>query len=320
MPAHQDQPPAPPQLPKGLQEPSLGTTIVKLEHAPYPYDGKYADSDQEFYDYIDPASGERFHTNRYGVRLAEKIHYLDNSVLFHVPKHFDPRKPLTYVVFFHAIQTDVSKSNRDYALAEQVENSGLNAILVMPQLAKDAADTSPGKFIRRNAFSVFMEEVAEVLAGRLGESCRTELAQAPILVAAFSGGFKAAAYVLDRGGLDERIIGVLLMDALYEDVDKFEHWIDAHANRGFFVSIYGQGECEKNSRTLARLLNRLELLEHPIWPDKIAKGEILLVQSPHEHREIPLLGPPPEPLRTVLHSIDHWQPSARAISEKGCGH
>ena len=303
MPTPVEQPPTPGQPPKGIPGPFRSTFVVKLEHAPYPYVGKYADGEQDFFDYIDPASGERFHTNRYGGRLAEKKHYRDNSVLFHVPKHFDPRKPIMYVVFFHGIQTDVSRSNRDYALARQVENSGRNAILIVPQLAKDATDSSPGKFFQRNAFSVFMAEVAEVLALRLGASYRCELAEAPIVIAAFSAGYKAAAYVLDRGGLDERIIGVLLMDALYEDVDKFHHWIRANADRALFVSIYGRGECEENSRALAGRLNRLELLDHPNWPDEITKGEILFIRSPHDHVQIPLLGPPPEPLRTVLGSM-----------------
>jgi hypothetical protein len=283
--------------------PPFGTFVVKLEHAPYPYDGKYADSEQDFFDHVDPISGTRFHTNRYGVRLAEKTHYLDSSVLFHVPKHFDPRRPITYVVFFHPIQSNVRKSNQEYALARQVERSRLNAILVMPQLARDAADTSPGKFFQRNVFSMFMTEVAEVLASRMGKSCHKTLAEAPMVVAAFSGGFKTAAYVLERGGANERIIGVLLLDALYEDLDKFEHWIRANLNDAFFVSIFGQGECEKNSRALALQLNRPELLENPIWPGKVRKGKIVLVRSSYKHNDIPLLGPPSEPLLTVLRGI-----------------
>jgi hypothetical protein len=303
LPAKEKQTPVSSQRSKNLKAPRFGTFIAKLDHAPYPYAGKVADTEHDFFDTVDPTSGERFHTNRYGVRLAEKTHYLDNSVLFHIPIHFDPRKPLTYVVFFHALQTNISKSNQDYALAKQLEKSGLNAILVMPQLARNAADTSPGKFFQRNVFGMFMTEVAEVLANRLGKSCHNALAEAPIVIAAFSGGFKAAAYVLDRGGLDERIIGALLLDALYEDVDKFDHWIRANLDHAFFVSIYGQGECEKNSRALAMQLNRLELLEHPIWPGRVAKGQILLVHSPHKHNDIPLLGPPAEPLRTVLRGI-----------------
>jgi hypothetical protein len=304
MPDQSDHPAPSHPAPKGAPRPLRGTFVERLETAPYPYDGRYGDSDQDFFDHVDPVSGERFHTNRYELRLAEKAHYRDNSVLFHVPKQFDPGKPLIYVVFFHAIKTDINKSNRDHALARQVEASGRNVILVMPQLAKDAPDSSAGKFFQGNAFRGFMTEAAEVLTRKLGESCRGALARAPIVLAAFSGGYKATAYVLDRGGLDERIIGVLLLDALYEDVDKFQRWIQANSDRVFFVSIYGQGECEVNTRVLARQLNRLDLLEQPVWPGKIRKGGIHFVESSHEHLSIPRLGPPPEPIRALLRSIE----------------
>jgi hypothetical protein len=301
--AKSDQPSSPTQPSKGAPGGNAGTFIAKLEHAPYPYAGKYGDSDLDFFDYISPESGERFHTNRYGIRLAEKAHYQDNSVLFHVPRHLDPRKPLVLVVYFHEIQSDIRKSSRDYALTKQIENSRCNAILVMPQLAKDVADSSPGKFFQRSAFKAFMDEVAEVLTMRLGAAHASRLAEAPLLIAAFSGGYKSAAYVLDRGGVDDRILGVVLMDALYEDVDKFQHWILANSNRAFFMNIYGKGECEANSKMLAAELNRPDLMERPSWPDRIAKGKIYFIRTREEHLMIPLLGPPHQPLRTVLHSI-----------------
>jgi hypothetical protein len=292
-----------PAMPANPQGQPSGTFVAELEHAPYPYTGQYADNDIDFFDYVSPESGERFHTNRYGVRYSEKSHYRDNRVLFHIPSHFDPQKPFFYLVFFHAIDTDIFKSDRDYALTRQLEASGSNAIFIMPQLAKDAADSSPGKFFRRNAFKAFMEEAATILAARLEAGHQRSLEDAPIVLSAFSGGYKAAAFVLDRGGVEERIAGVLLLDALYEDVDKFHKWIMENIQRSFFVSIYGQGTCATNSRELARLLNREESLDQPVWPDEISRGTITLISSHHEHLQIPLLGPPREPITTLLRTI-----------------
>jgi hypothetical protein len=280
-----------------------GTFVARLEHAPYPYAGQYADNDIDFFDYVSPESGERFHTNRYGVRYSENSHYRDNRVLFHVPSHFDPQKPFFYVVFFHAIDTDIFKSDRDHGLTRQLEASGSNAVLIMPQLAKDAADSSPGKFFRRNAFKAFMEEAATVLAARLGANHLRPLDDAPIVLSAFSGGYKAAAFVLDRGGVEERIAGVLLLDAIYEDVDKFHKWIAENIQRSFFVSIYSPGACAINSRELARLLNREQSLDQPLWPDQISPGAIIFIPTHHEHLQIPLLGPPREPISTLLRTI-----------------
>jgi hypothetical protein len=41
----------------------------------------------------------------------------------------------------------------------------------------------------------------------------------------YSGGFVSAAYSLHVGGLGSRVIGVVLLDALYGELDKFSSWI-----------------------------------------------------------------------------------------------
>jgi hypothetical protein len=289
---------------ENAQQGDPGTFVSRMELTPYPYDGKHGDSDVDFFDTVNQATGERFHTNRYGLRLAEKSHYRDNRVLFHVPKHFDPRRPILLVVFFHGNQSDIIKSNREYSLAKQVENSGKNAILIIPQLARDAPDSSPGKLFQRNLFRAFMTEAADVLAAKVGEAHRQALAEAPVFIAAFSGGYKSAAYVLERGGVNERVVGLLLLDALYEDVDKFRDWWRTHGHHSIFVNVFGRGECEENSRLLANQLNRPDLLDHPVWPDTIDRGKAYFIQSHHPHLDIPRLGPPSQPLRSMLLSID----------------
>ncbi|HBD07034.1 MAG TPA: hypothetical protein DCZ69_02135, partial [Syntrophobacteraceae bacterium] len=65
FPAKKEPSPSPAQRFKSFSGPYHGTFFAKLENAPYPYAGKYADSEHDFFDYIDPKTGERFHTNRY---------------------------------------------------------------------------------------------------------------------------------------------------------------------------------------------------------------------------------------------------------------
>ena len=55
---------------------------------------------------------------------------------------------------------------------------------------------------------------------------------------AYSGGYLSAAYALDRGGADHRIKGVILMDALYGDEDKFAAWLAARRRQAFLLSAY----------------------------------------------------------------------------------
>jgi hypothetical protein len=286
------------------RRPREGTFVATLDAAPYPYRGKYADTRADFFDFVDPQTGLRYHTNRYGDRFPEKDHYTDRSVLFHIPPHFDPKKPFAYLVFFHGIGTDVHKSNVDYNLDGQVDASGKNVILVIPQLPKDAADSSPGKFFRKGAFKTFMDEVAAEVTMKLGRKYRTRCVDAPIILAAFSGGYKAAAYTLDRGGTADRIRGVVLLDALYEDVDKFEKWIGKKIRKSFFVNVFTRGACERNSTELAAQLGRHGLRVTPNWPARpVSTGELYFVSSETGHMEIPLLGPPMEPLANLLRLV-----------------
>ena len=280
-----------------------GTFTHVLAHAPFPYSGKYEDSNVNFFDYIDPQTGQRFHTNRYGERFSEHDHYGDGRVLFHIPPHFDPERPFVYVVFFHGIFSEVRQCVRDYRLDEQIDKSGKNVILVAPQLAKNAADSSPGKLFRRSAFRAMMQEVAGVLARRLGNEHRAHLEGAPILLVAFSGGYKAVGSILDRGGTQSRIKGVVLFDALYADVEKFEKWIRHRSGKAFLIDIFTTGACEENSRVLSSQLLRHQLHFSTDWPSRISKRGIYLIRSETDHMRIPIEGPPSEPLKEILRNL-----------------
>ncbi len=282
-----------------------GTFVQTLPHAPFPYSGKYEDTKVDFFDFVDPLSGQRFHTNRLGERYSEREHYSDGRVLFHVPSHFDPRKSFVYVLYFHALGTDIFASNRDYELTRQVDSSGRNVILVVPQLARNAADSSPGKFFRKNGFRVFMSEVGRVMTSRFGKEFQKKFDAAPIVLTAFSGGYKSVAYILDRGGANDRVKGVFLMDALYEDVDKFEKWIAGYMKRSFLVSVYTRGKCEENMKDLLSRLPRRGIDVRVGWPQTLSRGSIHHVLCDTDHIRIPLMGPPRDPLASLLELVDN---------------
>jgi hypothetical protein len=280
-----------------------GTFVASLANAPFPHSGK--DADPHFFDFNDPQTGDRFRTTRTLERLSEKDHYRDSSVLFYVPTRFNPNKPFHYVVFFHGNRSDVQQSVKDYQLDAQVESSGANVLLLLPQLVKNASDSSPGKFSRKNVFRAFMQEAAQVLSQKVGKKYRRSLEQAPIILAAFSGGYKPLACTLDRGGADSRIKGVLLLDALYEDLYIFGKWLLGHAGGRVFVNIYGEGSaCEEKTRILAQFLREHRVPYKEAWPKRgFPKTPIFLIGSSLEHTQVPLEGPPREPLAALLRSL-----------------
>src|SRR6516162_6271424 len=104
--------------------------------------------------------------------------------------------------------------------------AGVNAVLVAPQFAVNAADSSAGKFWEPNGFRRFLDEAAVKLARMYGDPRSAfTFARMPIIIVAYSGGFGPTLSVLDRGGVRSRVRGLVLLDALYDGIDKFADWV-----------------------------------------------------------------------------------------------
>jgi hypothetical protein len=166
-------------------------------------------------------------------------HYSDNRVLVHVPEGFDVHKPGVIVVFFHGHRATLERDVRDRQLLPvQITESGVNAVLLAPQLAYDAADSSAGKFYERGGLKRFVDEGTQHLARIYGDPrSAAAFSKMPVVIVGYSGGFMPAAWSLHVGGLGKRVIGVVLLDAVYGQLDKFASWIVKN-RKGFFVSAY----------------------------------------------------------------------------------
>ena len=214
-----------PDVPYGLPAIKQGQTqLIGFENSAFPYHGK---------------SGSR---------------YSDNRVLVHVPAGFDARKPGVIVVFFHGHGATLARDVRDrQLLPAQISESGVNAVLVAPQLAYDAADSSAGKFWERGGLKRFMAEAADNLARVYGDPHAVDaFRKMPVILVGYSGGFVATASSLQVGGLGRRIKGVVLLDALYGEMDKFSGWIVKNRS-AFFVSAYTP-YTKRHDDDLARVL------------------------------------------------------------------
>ena len=227
--------------------------------------------------------------------------YSDNRVLVHVPAGFDARKPGVIVVFFHGHGATLERDVRDrQLLPRQISESGLNAVLVAPQLAYDARDSSAGKFWERDGFKRFMAEAADQLARVYGDPRALEtFANMPVVIVAYSGGFETAAWCLQIGGLGKRVTGVVLLDALYGHLDKFSSWITRNRS-GFFISAYTQHNKRRDDE-LARILRDKGVpvqhsLDGPLKPGTVA----FLPTDGVRHRDYVTLAWTEHPVKDVL--------------------
>jgi hypothetical protein len=264
--------PAPPQSQPQAQN---KTKLVEFEMSPFPYEG------------INPATGKPFinvdETGRRG-RMNARGHvywedetYSDQRVLLHIPRGFDIRKPGTIIVFFHGHGAAIDRDVRDrQRIAEQISQSGANAVLVAPQMAVKAADSSAGIFWEQGMFAQFLNEASEQLALLHGGLGMTRLFdKMPVMIVAYSGGYLATAWAVYHGGANDRMKGVVLLDALYGEMDKFENFILKN-RKAFFVSAY-LGSTRARNLEMQRMLGAQNLGVANELGERIRPGSLVIM-------------------------------------------
>ena len=253
------------------------TTLVSLKSSAFPYLGNNPRSDEPF---LDISKGERRgHRSYNGHVYWQDETYNDNRVLMHVPEHFDIRKPGVIVVFFHGNGATLARDVRDRQLVpRQISESGVNAVLLAPQLAVDAADSSAGKFWQPGGLKRFLTESADHLARLYGDPNATKaFANMPVVIVGYSGGFMPAAWSLEVGGLGNRVRGVVLLDAVYGELDKFASWI-VNNRSGFFVSAYTR-YTKRHDQELMQILKEKSIAISEDIDGPLRPGSVVFVET-----------------------------------------
>jgi hypothetical protein len=290
-----------PQLPyerTGISEDQ--TALVGFKSSAFPYLGDNPRTEEPFLNVSD--GQRRGHRGNRGHVYWQDETFNDNRVLIHVPKTFDLRKPGVIVVFFHGNGATLERDVRDRQLVpQQITASGVNAVLLAPQLAVDAADSSAGKFWQPGGLKRFLAESAEHLALMTGDpgAART-FAEMPVVIVGYSGGFVPAAYSLDVGGLGSRVRGVFLLDAIYGELDKFASWI-ANNRSAFFVSSYTH-YTKRHDDELMRMLRDKGIAVSEDVDQPLKPGSVVFVATPEgvTHRDYVTHAWTENPVKEVL--------------------
>lgn len=236
-------------LPASAQ--SRRTAIVPFDLSAFPYDGPVPDTGKPFLDVT--KDSRRGHTSpRGGVYFTEPT-YSDRRTLLHVGSGFRGSSQSVIVVFFHGNKATLAGEvvARQRILA-QFDASGIDGVLVVPQLAVNALDSSGGRFWESGFFASYLDEAAR----RLGQMSNGVFQRMPVIVTAYSGGYNPAIFALLNGGAGSRVRGVILFDALFGELPRYAQWIASSSNRAFFVSAYGPSARNENMALRASLAAR----------------------------------------------------------------
>jgi hypothetical protein len=276
------------------------TTLVSLKSSAFPYVGNNPVTDKPFLNVY--KGGRRGHRSLGGRVYWQNETYNDSRVLMHVPQHFDIRKPGVIVVFFHGNGATLERDVRDRQLVpQQISDSGVNAVLLAPQLALDAADSSAGKFWQPGGLKHFVSESAGHLARIYGDpGAAKAFAKLPVIIVGYSGGFMPAAWSLEVGGLGGQVRGVFLLDAVYGELDKFASWIENNRS-GVFVSAY-TSSTQRHDEDLIKMLGEKGIAVSDSMDGPLRPGSVVFVKTAEtaSHRDYVTYAWTENPLKDVL--------------------
>jgi hypothetical protein len=291
--------------------PHAKTTLVEFDNSAFPYSGDIPEKGVPF---LDAADGDRRgHTSpRGGVYWQET--YSDRHVLLSIPKGFDPRKPALIVLYFHGNSAKLSRDVRErQQVPRQVAESGLNAVLVAPQLALDALDSSAGRFWEPGFFARFLDETAARLTKLYGnESAHAAFANAPVVMVAYSGGYLPAVWSVYAGGAHERVRGMILLDALFAESDKIAAWL-AGRPPAFFVSAYTKLAHDEND-ALQKLLVEQKVQFQQSLPPRLTEGSVVFIANGDDvvHNDFVTKAWIGDPVKNLLARVPGFSRTAQA--------
>jgi hypothetical protein len=267
------------------------TGLVEFENAPFPFDSG-----------VDPRRRRKVD--------PESARYSDPRVLLHIPKGFDIRRPGVIVIFFHGHRATITRDVLDrQRVADQISLSHANAVLVAPQFAVNASDSSAGNFWTPGLFTYFLNEASEQLAilhGDLGMA--RDFDKLNIIVVGYSGGYAPVAWAIHHGGASERLRGVILLDALYGELDKFEKWIAGDRYRRFFVSGY-LGSTRSRNLQLQKILSERNIRYSMSLAERLRPGSITFIpgRNGERHHDYVTRAWAPNPLADLLNRLPEYR-------------
>jgi hypothetical protein len=304
-------PPPPPARPQPLKE--AKSQLVAFNASPFPYRGAIPSTNKPFLDAKD--GKRRGHTTSKGDVCWEDATYSDRRSLLFLPAGYNPQLPSLIVLYLHGqgatLERDVQARQ---AVPRQISDSGQNVALVAPQLAFDAADSSAGNFWKPGHFATYIDEAAERLMRLYGDRrVGAHFNAAPVVIVSYSGGYLSTAYALERGGAAHRIKGVILLDSLYGDEDKFAAWAAARRRLAFLFSAYTESTKDENA-TLRSLLDKRRVPYADALPKSLTPGTMAFVScGPWEmHGDFVTRAWTADPLEQALAMIPGYPKTVRA--------
>ena len=214
-------------------------------------------------------------------------HYTDSSLLIVIPDNYKPKKKVNIVCWFHGWYNNIDSANQHFELAKQFMAANVNAILVIPEGAKNAPDSYGGKLEQPNMFAQLINDIFAKL--KKGSIILSKAAPGNIVLAGHSGAYRVMAHITAKGGL--RINEIVLFDGLYSETDKYISWLQL-SKQHRFINVYTNdgGTMDESVAMMQRLTNKITPFlfteESNLQKTRLKNNSILFIHSNRQHNDI----------------------------------
>jgi len=215
-------------------------------------------------------------------------HYNDSSVVIIIPPQLNVKTHVDVVCWFHGWRNNIDSVPARFDIIKQFLASNRNAILILPETAKDSPDSYGGKLEQKYIFKKLLADVLNKLKKEKVIRKRTGVGN--IVLAGHSGAFRVMAHILQNGGVEVK--EAILFDGLYGQVDKFSNWIKADAAHRF-INIYtnkGGGTDEVSLKMISLLREKnIDLIsaeEKEVNAAMLSVNNVIFIHSAKEHNDV----------------------------------
>jgi hypothetical protein len=172
-------------------------------------------------------------------------------------------------------------------MTEQFLEARKNAILVIPEGPKNAADSYYGKLESENGFLNLVTEIMDSLKGRKELQ---ETIPGKIVIACHSGGVRVLSKIIKYGGLTHQIRDIYLFDATYGYIDEYLDWLTTFDGKLISIWTEGSGTKDGTMRMLQRLqdgnIPHLNTDEENLTKDDLIYNRIVVIKTTLAHSDL----------------------------------
>lgn len=231
---------------------------------------------------------ERMNGHTYkGEFFSFNEHYNDSSVFVFAPNEIIKEQKIDFVFYFHGWRNNIDSALKNFKLLEQIIASKKNAIFVFPEGPKNSPDSYGGKLEKENIFKELCKEIIEKL---ISENAISTNEIGKIILAGHSGAYRVMSFILQNGGLSDKIKEVYLFDAHYGGTEKYLNWLRQFDAK--YINIYTD-----NGYTVEETFNFMKLLdenglsyllieEEDLTSEILKKNKIIFIHSKLSHSEV----------------------------------